>query len=245
MSKQKSERSVRVLVLIPAGGQGLRFGCRKQFVKVGGQLLFLRTVRRLREILAARGWVSDIAVAVPEDDVGQAAELSVAAGEGAILAVSGGETRHESVCRAYREAMRYFPCASDGGYDFVLVHDACRPLVRKEMVERLFHALSEGGAEFALPALPVTDTLKRKDSMENIPREECVTVQTPQVMTSAVARDLYMAERTPRDPMITDDSTLARTLGHSIVAVAGDRRNIKITEPEDVFLLEAMLQISE
>ena len=145
--------------------------------------------------------------------------------------VTGGESRSESV----RIALGEVP--EDAAA--VLVHDAARPLLPPEVVERVLVPLGEGW-DGAVPALPLADTVKRVEGervVETLDRSGLVAVQTPQAfvattLRSALAGDLAGA---------TDCAMLVERRGGRIKVVEGDRRLVKITDPADLELVESLL----
>lgn len=126
--------------------------------------------------------------------------------------------------------------------DILAVHDGCRPFITKELWSALLSGLEN--ADFALPANPVTDTLKDKNTLKNYDRDRLIAVQTPQVMTMRAARKIYAVANSDlaalRAENITDDSTIAAHLGLSIRTVAGSSLNIKVTTQEDAALASAI-----
>ncbi len=141
---------------------------------------------------------------------------------------NGGATRQQSVFAGLEALTKYKP-------EIVLVHDAARPLASPALVSRAIEAARASGA--AIPALPVTDTVKRVDArghvLDTLPREELRTVQTPQAFSFG---KLYAAHQKAREATrddFPDDAALVEWAGMSVVTFAGERGNIKITSPED------------
>ena len=149
-------------------------------------------------------------------------------------AVAGGRERQDST----RAGLAALPA----DVDLVAVHDAARPLVRPEDVERVVSAAREGGA--ALLAVPVRDTIHHvRDGLlaETPPRETCWAAQTPQ----AFRRDWLeeaLAKAAAEGTVGTDDAGLVRALGVPVRVVEGDPRNLKITTWEDLAVAEAWLR---
>jgi len=144
--------------------------------------------------------------------------------------VYGGEPRRHSVENAL--------AALPEGADLLLVHDAARPFAGLGMAKDVLRLAREMGA--AVPALPVTDTLKT--GQEGLvtgtqPREGLYAVQTPQGFRRAVLERAY---RECPDAL-TDDAGLVERLGLKVALVPGSRKNIKITLPEDFAMAEQML----
>jgi len=121
----------------------------------------------------------------------------------------------------------------------ILVHDAARPLLSGEVIERVLAPLGEGW-DGAVPGLPVADTVKRvRDDavVETLPREELVAVQTPQafdatILRAALAGDVASA---------SDCASLVEARGGRVMVVEGDRRLLKVTSAEDLAVVEGWL----
>lgn len=145
--------------------------------------------------------------------------------------VPGGATRAESA----RAAMAEVP--DDAAV--VIVHDAARPLVTDEVIERALGALAEG-YDGAVPGLPVADTIKRArgdEVAETVDRSELVAAQTPQAFVASVLREALAGEIADA----SDCASLVERRGGRIKIVDGDRRLIKVTEPDDLAIVEALL----
>jgi len=147
----------------------------------------------------------------------------------------GGATRHQSVLNGL-EAMR----GQVGDDDWVLVHDAARPGLSGELIDRLVKALHEdpvGG----LLALPVVDTLKRSDgdarAAETVSRDHLWAAQTPQMFRYALLRRALQEANS-----VTDESSAVEALGLQPKLVEGSPRNFKVTLPHDVTLAELHLK---
>jgi 2-C-methyl-D-erythritol 4-phosphate cytidylyltransferase len=152
-------------------------------------------------------------------------------------AVAGGAERVDST----RAGLAALPAE----VDLVAVHDAARPLVRPEDVERVVAAARETGA--ALLAVPARDTIHRvRDGLlaESPPREECWAAQTPQVFRRDWL-DEALARAAAEGRTGTDEAALLRALGRPVRAVAGDPRNLKITTRDDLAVAETWLREAE
>jgi 2-C-methyl-D-erythritol 4-phosphate cytidylyltransferase len=137
--------------------------------------------------------------------------------------VAGGETRSASV----RAGLIAVPKQAE----VIVVHDAARPLATAEMWDKVLDAVA-AGADAAVPVLAVTETLKRVQNdavIETLDRHQLVLVQTPQAFRAGALRAAHAGAREA-----TDDAALVEAAGGRVVTVAGDRRNLKITEPDDL-----------
>ena len=184
------------------------------------------------ERLEASDWIDAIVVAAPPDWEEPVILLAEELGCGKVIAcVSGGTTRAESV----RTAMAEVP--DDAAV--VLVHDAARPLVTDDVIGRVLAPLAEG-YEGAVPGLPPADTIKRArgdEVVETLERSELVAVQTPQAFLASALRDALTGDVAAA----SDCASLVERRGGRVKVVAGDRRLLKITEPEDLRAVEALL----
>jgi 2-C-methyl-D-erythritol 4-phosphate cytidylyltransferase len=117
--------------------------------------------------------------------------------------------------------------------DVVLVHDAARPVPLPGVWHRVLDAI-DAGADAAVPAIPVADTL-REVGGSTVDRSRFVAVQTPQAFRAAALRDAHAGE-----PEGTDDASLVEAAGGRVVVVDGDPANIKITTPLDLTIAEVL-----
>jgi 2-C-methyl-D-erythritol 4-phosphate cytidylyltransferase len=184
------------------------------------------------ERLDASDWVDAIVVAAPpgweEPSILLAEELGCSK---VSSCVTGGATRAESVKRALDEV----PAEAA----VVLVHDAARPYVDDAVIERVLAPLGEGW-DGAVPALPVSDTVKRVEGdriVETLPRGELRAVQTPQAFVAPVLRDAYA---TGDLSGATDCASLVEARGGRVKIVPGDPRLAKITDVADLERLASL-----
>jgi 2-C-methyl-D-erythritol 4-phosphate cytidylyltransferase len=219
-------------VIIPAAGRSTRFGGNgrnKLFAELEG-----RTVcRRAVEAFAQRDDVGQIILAVGNDDK-ERFEHEAQGLSKQLTIVAGGAERVDSI--------RCGLAAVVPRHNFVAVHDAARPCVSAELINRVFLAAVEYGA--AIPGVAVVDTLKRVDSdgrvAGTVARLGLFAVQTPQ----AFRRDWFeQAYTRPVDALIpTDDAQRLEALGLPCQVVEGSAWNIKITQFEDLALAQAILR---
>jgi 2-C-methyl-D-erythritol 4-phosphate cytidylyltransferase len=210
------------VALVVAAGRGERLGSGrpKAFVSLAGQPMVQWSVDALRAVPG----VQRIVVALPPGEEAPAGTVGV----------SGGETRSESV-RAALEAA--------GAGDPVVVHDAARPLVTVELIERVLAGLE--GVDAAIAAAPVADTIKLVDAdgvvSRTLERDALWTVQTPQVFRrSALERALDR----PREELAsaTDDAWLVERDGGSVRVIPAPADNLKVTTEVDLRLAEIALR---
>ncbi len=218
---------MKAWAVVPAAGPGSRLGAGppKPLRVLAGRPLISWTIEALR----AAPSVSGIVVACSGETA-----AAVRATDSGIDIVDGGETRQVSV-RVALEALR------SGGAEHVIVHDAARPLVTVEVVERVCSALDN--ADAVIPAVPVSDTLKRVERdrvVETVVRDGIWRAQTPQGFRYSVLLEAH--ERALEEHFAgTDDAALVQRLGVAIVVVPGDETNLKVTSDSDLRLAEAIL----
>jgi len=217
-----------VWAVLAAAGRGERLGSDrpKAFARLGGRPLLAESLERLE----SSDWIDRIVIAAPpgwEEPSILVAEEIVATKVHSV--VTGGASRSESV----RLALEDVP--DDAAV--VLVHDAARPLLPEEVTERVLAPLSEGW-DAAVPAVPLADTVKRVEGdrvLETVPREDLVAVQTPQVFVAAVLRRALAGDVEPA----TDCSSLVEAQGGRVKWVEGDPRLLKVTDADDLALVES------
>jgi 2-C-methyl-D-erythritol 4-phosphate cytidylyltransferase len=212
-----------VWAILVAAGRGERLGLDrpKAFANLGDEPLLAESLRRLDGC----PWVDDIVLVAPPGWEEPAILLAEEEGCGKVRAcVTGGETRNDSV----RAGLGEVP---DDAL-VVLVHDAARPLVSDDVVERVLAPLSEGW-DGAVPGLPVGDTLKRVGPdggvEETVARTGLWAVQTPQAF---VADTLRRAQASGGDA--TDCAGLVEAGGGRVKVVDGDPRLLKVTSKADL-----------
>ena len=219
-----------VWAVLAAAGRGERLGSDrpKAFARLGGRPLLAESLERLE----GSDWVDRIVVAAPPEWEEPCILVAEEIGAGKVNSVvTGGAARSESVRLALDEV------PEDAAV--VLVHDAARPLLPEEVIERVLAPLSEGW-DGVVPALPVSDTVKkvRHDQVvETLRRDELVAVQTPQafvpgVLRAALAGDVSAA---------SDCASLVEAAGGRVKAVEGDLRLLKVTDAADLQLVESWL----
>jgi 2-C-methyl-D-erythritol 4-phosphate cytidylyltransferase len=218
-----------VWAVIVAAGRGERLGLDrpKAFARLNGRPLLAESLERLE----SSEWIDSIVVAAPPDWEEPVILLAEELGCGKVAAVvPGGESRAASV----RAGLAELP----GDAVVALVHDAARPVLTEDVIDRLMTALNEGW-EGAVPAIPLADTIKRVDGdqvVETVDRERLVSAQTPQAFLWSALRDAVAA-----GGEATDCAALVEARGGRVKVVRGDRRLIKVTEPADLDLAASWL----
>jgi 2-C-methyl-D-erythritol 4-phosphate cytidylyltransferase len=215
-----------VWAVLVAAGRGERLGedRPKAFVRLGDLPLLAEPLRRLDEC----EWVDHVVVVAPAEWEEPAILLAEEIGASkAGACVTGGETRTESVRLGVAEV------ADDAAV--IVVHDAARPVLPDGMVQRLLDALG-AGFDGAVPALPVSDTVKRVDRgivVETLDRGGLVTVQTPQAFVAPVLR-AALNPVSANLAQATDCAALVEAAGGRVTTVEGDERLLKVTTRDDL-----------
>lgn len=205
-----------VWCIVVAAGAGRRFGSAKQHAVLGGRSILERAVATARQ--ACDG----VVVCVAPDDDPEAVRLAL----GVDVVVAGGETRTRSVANGLT--------AVPERVEVVLVHDAARPLASPELFRRVISTV-RGGADAAVPAVPVVDTVRLVGGGV-VDRDRLRAVQTPQGFRAGLLRRAHAS-----GGEATDDASLLERSGATIVLVDGERSNLKITEPADLDVAAALL----
>lgn len=222
-------------VVIPAAGAGNRMGAAtpKQYLEIAGRTVIEHTLARF----SAHPLVSGIVVALaPGDDAW--ARLAPAT-TCPLHTVTGGADRHHSVLNALRRLS-----VLGRPHDWVLVHDAARPCLRRSDLDRLIAMLQDhpvGG----LLGVPVPDTLKRVnakgDVVETLTRDGVWRALTPQMFRLGALHSALEAAVTG-NRAVTDEAGAMEHAGHAVRMVEGHADNIKITAPGDLALAEVFLR---
>jgi 2-C-methyl-D-erythritol 4-phosphate cytidylyltransferase len=209
----------------------------KQFRLLDGVPLVIFTLRRL----AACPSIDEFLIATRSDEVESLAERVAQERVGRpVRVLRGGATRQESVAAALMEV----PASAD----LVLVHDAVRPLVTVEQIERVIaEARVRQAAILGIPAMDTVKEVKRTSIpgdvaliTATIPRERVVLAQTPQVFAATLLLEAFA--RAAADGVgASDEAGLVERLGHPVHVVLGSERNLKITRPGDIELAEFYL----
>src|SRR5918999_3042654 len=221
-----------VWAVLAAAGTGERLGADrpKAFANLGGRVLLAESLERLER----SDWIDAIVIVAPvgweEPSILLAEELSA----GKVNAcVPGGVTRAESV----RAGIAEVPDEAA----VILVHDAARPFLPDDVIERVLTVLGEGW-DGAVPGLRVADTIKRAGSdggvVETLERDGLVAVQTPQAFVAATLKRAF-ANFTPA---ATDCAALVEAAGGRVCVVDGDPRLVKVTTAADLELVERLLE---
>ena len=218
--------------IIVAGGNSQRMGFDKLFAAIAGEPVIAHSIRAFERSTA----ISEIVVVAREQRHDEIGRIISDAGFKKIRAVlPGGERRQDSV-RAGLDRI-------DRDAKHVAVHDAARPLITPEQIERAFSQCPVHGA--AALAQPVNDTLKRVDAdllvVGSVDRHQLYAMQTPQIFERKVIEDAYRAVYT-ENISVTDEVSAVERLGRKIALVLNDDFNLKITYPRDLSVADFILR---
>jgi 2-C-methyl-D-erythritol 4-phosphate cytidylyltransferase len=206
---------VEAWAVIVAAGSGSRFGAPKQFCDLGGRPVVDWSLATAGQVCAG------VVLVLPAD----APRRTWPADH----VVTGGATRSRSV----RAGLDAVPATADT----IAVHDSARPLARPALWRAVLDAVA-GGADGAIPALPVSDTVKEVGPgghLVTLDRSRLVAVQTPQAFRAEVLRQAHLAAADA-----TDDAALVEAAGGRVVLVDGAADNLKVTAPSDLIAAAAI-----
>lgn len=216
-------------VIIVAGGSGKRMqsALPKQFMMLGGLPVVAHTINTFSEALPG----AEIVVVLPEEHIPLWRNLAARFDIAVHRCIAGGKERFHSVKNGLD--------ALSEEVEYVAVHDGVRALATKKMILRVQLAAEERGA--AIPVTEVVDSYRRVDGSESyiVPRSALRIVQTPQTFSAELLRRAY---EQPFSDKFTDDASVVEALGAKITLVEGERRNIKLTTPEDMLIAERLLE---
>jgi 2-C-methyl-D-erythritol 4-phosphate cytidylyltransferase/2-C-methyl-D-erythritol 2,4-cyclodiphosphate synthase len=214
----------RNFAIVVGGGSGERIGGRpKQYRLLGGEPVLRRALR----VFSTHSEIAAVQPVIHKDH--DAAFLAVAGDLAKCLPpIHGGRTRQRSVFAGLEAIAAMEP-------RFVLVHDAARPLASPALVDRALQAASASNA--AVPAVPVSDTIKRVDSTGHVAatldRSELRAIQTPQVFAFAPLIEAHRRAMARGHDDFSDDAALMEWAGFAVTTFPGEASNLKLTTAED------------
>jgi 2-C-methyl-D-erythritol 4-phosphate cytidylyltransferase len=220
----------RYYALVPAAGVGTRMGADgpKQYLQLGGKPMLRHTL----DAFVSSPLIAHTFVVVSVDDP---VIDSVIPAQGVTVLRCGGASRLESVRNGLWELENKLH-----GTDWVLVHDAARPGLTPALIDKLITETGDHPAG-GLLALPVVDTVKRalNDELTTVTRAGLWLAQTPQMFRFRLLADALEAATDPA--AITDDASAVEALGLAPKLVEGHPRNLKVTRPADIKIVEMYL----
>jgi 2-C-methyl-D-erythritol 4-phosphate cytidylyltransferase len=213
-------RAVGTWAVVVAAGSGSRFGAPKQFADLAGRPVLEWSLESARRACA------EVVLVLPAEHVRDDATTTWDAD----VVVAGGATRSASV----RAGLNAVPDDAD----IIVVHDSARPLATPGLWRAVIDAVA-GGADGAIAATPVTDTVKEVGAdgrLVTLDRDRLVSVQTPQAFKAAVLRRAHSAANDA-----TDDAALVEAIGGQVVVVHGPSENLKVTSATDLIVAAALI----
>ena len=218
--------------IIVAGGSSQRMGFDKLFAVIAGEPVIVHTIRAFERATS----VNEIIVVVREERHDEIRKIIRDAGFKKVCSiVRGGERRQDSAHAGLDRV--------DRAAKYVAVHDAARPLITPEQIERAFAQCRVHGA--AALAQPINDTLKRAEDellvVGSVDRHQLYAMQTPQVFERKLIEDAYHAVYA-ENISVTDEVSAVERLGHRVALVLNDEFNFKITYPRDLAVAEFVLR---
>ena len=218
----------KVTAIIVAAGEGKRFGAVKQFALLKGKTILDWSLEKFEQHEA----IDSIILVLGQDRSGD--EYLTKYTKIAAIA-RGGKKRQDSVYSG-------LSCVDIHDTEIILVHDGARPLIGNDLIGRIVDAAREKDA--VIPVVPLEDTVKRVEGQKVLQTEErgrLFRVQTPQGFSSSLLKEAFVRAMEDRFGG-TDEAILVERLGKDVFVVPGDRRNVKITTPEDLKIAEAYIE---
>lgn len=221
--------SLPVYAVIVAGGQGTRMGqaIPKQFLLLHEKPILYYTIKAFIDA------VSDIKIilVLPEQQMSYLHMVLTHFPERIdITVVAGGNTRFQSVKNGLQEVPNN---------SIVIVHDGVRPLVSADLIQRCLQTALEKGS--AIPAILVTDSIRAITENGSVPvdRNQLRSIQTPQTFQADLLLAAFQQEY---NESFTDEATVVESYGKSVCLIEGEKKNIKITTPEDLTVASYWLE---
>jgi 2-C-methyl-D-erythritol 4-phosphate cytidylyltransferase len=218
-------------IIVAAAGQGRRLGLKqnKILVELARRPMLIYSV----ECFVEFAWAKEIVVVVHELEVELIEQLLRVHNLGQVKVVPGGSERQHSIKNGLEVITS----------EYVMVHDAARPFISKQLIGRIYDRLMDIDA--VIPGTPVVETIKMVDGYqrvyETLNRDQLWSIQTPQAFRRTLLVEAY--KRAEADKFLgTDDASLVERLGVDVEVVMGDYRNLKVTTADDLLHAEVILQ---
>lgn len=224
----------KISLIVAAGGISKRFSSetKKQFVLLDGIPLLNHSLNTFHRI----DFIDEIVIAAPKDELENTKRLIKKHGYNKVAyVIRGGEKRQDSVYNGFKKL------SADS--EIVIIHDAARPLVTKNIIKKTVRNCIKHGA--SISAVPISDTVKKiKNSRlvdKTIAREKLWRAQTPQVFRYDILKAVYSTAKIKKNSA-TDESQLAEQNGFQVKIVKGSEFNIKITTLSDLHYAEFLIK---
>ncbi len=227
--REQEKKETKVAAVIVAAGQGKRFGGAKQFAFLAGR----RVVEWAIDVFASHPEVDEVVVVLPDERLAEEIKSKWAKVK---AVVRGGEERQDSVARGLE--------AVSEEMELVLVHDGVRPLVSPELISQVIRMTCTENA--VIPVLPIEETTKLVENgtvFKTLDRAGIVRVQTPQGFKKALL-EAALTKAYREGYYGPDEASLVERMGEKVTVIPGERKNIKITVPEDLKIAEVWIDES-
>lgn len=229
---RKKQKDPHCSVVVVAAGSSERMGSDKMLMSLGAKPVIIRTLMAFQKSSV----VDDIVVVTrPEKIMGLADMIKLYDISKVTQVISGGATRMESALAGVSAVRK--------GAKLIAIHDGARPLVTQEVIQRVVAAANEYMA--AVPAVRCVDTMKKIDKngviCGSVDRDSVVRVQTPQAFDADIIKGA-LTRAVEKNLPLTDDCSAMDMMGVKTHVVEGDAENLKLTEPVDMILAEAILK---
>lgn len=229
MTKISKMSEIKKYAVIVAGGKGQRMGTAipKQFLDLAGKPMLYYSIAAFTDAYPD----IEVILVLPEDMLSYAQIILTAFPAPVdMIIVPGGATRYHSVKNGLNAIK---------GNGIVFVHDGARPLVSKALINRCYKQATEKGN--AIPAIAATDSMRITDGRHTKPidRDYLRIIQTPQTFRTEIIIPAFQQDY---DPAFTDEATVLEATGMEVYLTEGDKRNIKVTTPEDMMIAAVMLK---
>ena len=229
---RKKQKEPHCSVVVVAAGSSERMGSDKMLMTRGAKPVIIRTLMAFQQ----SPMVDDIVVVTRQEKImGLADMIKLYDISKVTQVISGGATRMESALAGVS--------AVKEGAKLIAIHDGARPLVTQGVIRRVVEAANEHMA--AVPAVPCVDTMKQVNQegvvIGSVDRSSVVRVQTPQVFDADLIKGA-LSRAVEKNLPLTDDCSAMEMMGVKTYVVEGDAGNIKLTEPDDMILAEAILK---
>ncbi|MEF2783566.1 MAG: IspD/TarI family cytidylyltransferase [Clostridium sp.] len=231
------------IAVIFAGGSGVRMGAGmpKQFLEINGKPIIIHTLDNFQN----SELIDKIYIACKKDYIEQLQKMTERFGITKVCGITeGGSNGQDSIYRGLTYALKENP-----GDSIVLLHDGVRPFVSEEVIAQNIESVKKYGSAVTCTAFFETPVIsKSRDIVEEMPlKKDMFTAQAPQsfYLKEIVEAHEQMRKINPEYIDIADSCNLYMNLGKEVHIVEGNRGNIKVTTPEDFYILRALLQYRE
>jgi len=219
---------INKFAVIVAGGNGsrMKLSCPKQFLEINGLPILMHTINAFISYITN----VELIIVLPEKEVYRWKKLCAKFNFNIKHKIApGGETRFHSVKNGL---------AQINGEGIVFIHDGVRPLVSEKTINNCYQTTVQKGN--ALPVIKPSESLRQVSGNQNrsVDRNSYYLVQTPQTFRISLIKKAY---NQPYNKNFTDDASVLESSGENINLVEGNRENIKITYPEDIYLAETFM----